>query len=165
MWLFKKHRQQELAPLTQAAKDKIAEKIALAGILLQTKFSNSMNQLFNSMTTIKIKLLLIFFCLCVGGYSVYLIGSAITKDEKKQVVFKIGTIKVSRHIGKTGDKLIISDNNIDDKTFKRISQFKNYMDSLKQERSLIYDSILRARPMLMDSFLELEEIYYLQKQK
>ena len=39
------------------------------------------------------------------------------------------------------------------------------MDSLKQNKNKQYDSILGARPGLMDSVQVLEEIYYSQKQK
>lgn len=39
------------------------------------------------------------------------------------------------------------------------------MDSLKQQNSHLYDSILMYRPLLMDSVLKLEKMYLSQNQK
>ncbi len=50
---------------------------------------------------------------------------------------------------------------IDSQTLSSISQFRYYLDSLKKFQSLEYDSILQARPGLMDSMQMLEQFYYL----
>lgn len=49
-------------------------------------------------------------------------------------------------------------------TYKRFQQFRKYMDSLRICDTVHYDSILLARPGLMDTVLILEKIY-LQQQK
>ena len=61
--------------------------------------------------------------------------------------------------------MLSTDNAVDEETFLKIQAFKSYMDSLKQAKSIQYDSILTARPYLMDTVLLLEQIYYSQKQK
>lgn len=55
---------------------------------------------------------------------------------------------------------------LSDKVIKNIQRFKNYMDSLQHTSSgkVKYDSIIRARPGLMDS-LFLTESLYKQKDK
>ena len=71
---------------------------------------------------------------------------------------------VPKHFDKTGDE-VIPEAYVDEETFYKMQGFKKYMDSLKQNKSKQYDSIMQARPGLMDSVQVLEEIYYSQKQK
>ncbi len=124
-----------------------------------------MNRLFSSMTIKKIKLNLIFFSLITGGYSVYLIINAIATPEKKQKVYTIEKLALIKNSDKTSDEFRIKGQYIDDATFDKIRKFKKYMDSLKINKSFLYDSIVAARPLLMDSISILEDIYNSQKQK
>ncbi len=112
----------------------------------------------------KLKALLILFCLSAGGDSIYLTVNAITGPEKQQKSFKVDQVDVPKHFDETGDE-IMTDAYVDEETFYKIQGFKKYMDSLKQNKGNQYDSILQARPGLMDSVQVLEEIYYSQKQK
>jgi hypothetical protein len=112
----------------------------------------------------RIKTLLVFFCLSTGGYSVYLIANAIISPDRKQPVFKVDQVDVPKHYDQSGDELM-PEAKVDEETFIKIQGFKKYMDSLKQSKSYLYDSIITARPFLIDTVLMLEEIYYSQKQK
>lgn len=72
---------------------------------------------------------------------------------------------VPKHFNKTGDEELAPEAYVDEETWLQIKQFRNYMDSLKQKARNEYDSILQARPGLMDSVQMLEQIYLSQKQK
>lgn len=145
--------------------DKVAGKIAGAWLRIQTKFSEHMNKLFSKMSARKLKTMLIVFCLGCGGYSVYLLVNAIVSSDKRQPYFKIDQVDIPKHFDKTGDEITQPESYVDERTYQQIQGFKQYMDSLKINKSKLYDSIMVARPGLMDSILVLEEIYNSQKLK
>lgn len=162
MWLFKKRKEKISDGSTS---DKVAGKIAGLGLKIQAGFANRMNKTFKKMNYKRLKMWLIIFCVTCGGYSIYLLTNAIISSASTQHSIKIEPVKVPKHYDKSGDELITSDNAVDEQTFQNIHAFKKYMDSLKQAGSKDYDSILTARPFLMDTVLLLEQIYYSQKQK
>ncbi len=164
MWLLKKNKNKDGSNVNPSISDKVAGNIASAGIRLQRKFADGMNKIFKNMNNRNLKAFLILFCLCAGGYSIYLAASAITGSEKTQKNLKIDQVDVPKHFDKTGDE-VIPEAYVDEETFYKMQDFKNYMDSMKQNKSKQYDSIMQARPGLMDSVQVLEEIYYSQKQK
>ncbi|MGF2412022.1 MAG: hypothetical protein ACQUYJ_06825 [Ferruginibacter sp.] len=163
MRLFKKQKKKSEAG--NAVSDKVAGKIAKAGIFVQSRFANGMNKMFTGMNVKRLKLLLIIFCIGCGGYSIYLFTDAIVSPAATQQTIKIEQAIVPKHFNKTGDEIIAAENIVDEETFGQIQQFKHYLDSLKQNKNYLYDSILTARPFLMDTVLMLEQIYYSQKQK
>ena len=163
MWLFKKQKNEEIGS-NLLTSDKVAGKIAGAGIIVQRKFAEGMNKILKNMNKKKLKAFLIVFSISAGGYNIYLIANAISGSEKNQMSFKVDQVDVPKHFDKTGDE-IIPESYVDEETFYKIQAFKKYMDSLKQNKNNQYDSILNARPGLMDSVQVLEEIYYSQKQK
>jgi len=150
--MFKKKKNSELKE--NPLQDKLAGRIAGAGIKIQSKFSNVMNKLFAGMNTKKLRIFLIVFCLSCGGYSVYLMTNAIFSE--KQTPLKIDQVYVPKHFDKTGDETIIPETYVDEETYLKIQAFK---------KSSYYDSTIRARPGLLDSIAMLEEIYHSQKQK
>jgi hypothetical protein len=163
MWLFKK--QKKNGETANAVADKVAGKIAKIGIVIQNKFANGMNKMFIGMNVKRLKLSLIIFCVGCGGYSIYLFTEAIVRPTSNQNTIKIEQAVVPKHFNKTGDEIIATENSVDEETFNQIQLFKHYLDSLKQNKSYLYDSIITARPLLMDTVLMLEQIYYSQKQK
>ncbi len=163
MWLFKK--QKKKAEAGNGVSDKVAGKIAKAGIAVQNKFAKGMDKLFAGMNTRRLKLYLIIFCICCGGYSIYLFTDAIVSPDAKSKALQIDKASIPKHFEDTGDDIMATDNTVDEETFHQIQQFKKYLDSLKQSKSYLYDSIITARPFLMDTVLMLEQIYYSQKQK
>jgi hypothetical protein len=164
MWFFKKQTNKEEKEVNLSMSDKVAGKIAGACIRAQRKFANGMNKMFKNMNNRNLKAFLILFCLCGGGYSIYLTASAITGSEKTQKNLKVDQVDVPKHFDKTGDE-VIPEAYVDEETFYKMQGFKKYMDSLKQNKSKQYDSIMQGRPGLMDSVQVLEERYYSQKQK
>lgn len=163
MWLFKKQKKKD--ETGNAVSDKVAGKIAKAGIAVQNKFAKGMGKIFVDMNSKRLKLYLIIFCLCCGGYSIYLFTDAIVSPDVKNKAIQIDKASIPKHFNNTGDDVMAPDNSVDEETFSQIQQFKKYLDSLKQNRSYLYDSIITARPFLMDTVLMLEQIYYSQKQK
>ncbi len=162
MWLFKKYKKENT---TGAVSDKVAGKIAGFGVAMQSRFAATMNKLFEKMNNKRLKIWLGVFCITCGGYSIYLLTNAIVSPSATQPSIKIDPVNIPKHYNNTGDEMLSTDNAVDKETFLKIQAFKNYMDSLKQAKSIQYDSILAARPYLMDTVLMLEQIYYSQKQK
>jgi hypothetical protein len=165
MWLLKRKKQvKDDDGVMPSVSDKVAGKIAGAGLRMQRAFGNKMNKLFENMNQLKLKRGLIVFTLLAGSYSLYLIVTAITKPIK-QNSFKVEQIDVPKHFNKTGDEIIEQNAMVDEETYTNIQQFKKYMDSLKFNNTKQYDSILITRPGLIDSVQMLEQIYYSQKIK
>lgn len=162
MFLFSKRKEKVS---TGGTSDKVAGKIAGFGLATQNRFTTIMNKAFEKMNHKRLKIWLIVFCITCGGYSIYLLANAIVSPAANQQSIKIDPVKVPKHYDNTGDEVLPSDNVVDEETFFKIQAFKKYMDSLKQAGSKEYDSILMARPFLMDTVLMLEQIYYSQKQK
>jgi len=103
---------------------------------------------------------LVLFILFGSGCSIYLIVRAISSEIKTMV--PVSQIKKPAHVTETGE----TDNTSVQETameYVRVKQFRLYMDSLARSPSgrIIYDSIIRSRPGLMDS-VRFIEIYYKQ---
>jgi hypothetical protein len=165
MWLYRRKQKDKETGDKVTASDKVAEKIAVAGIKLQQLIAERMNRIFMKTDFKRLKIILILFCICAGGYSIYLVANSILSPEKRQTGFEIQQMDVPRHFDKTGDENLIPEAYVDEETYQHVKQFMNYMDSLKQKRRSEYDSILQARPGLMDSVQMLEQIYLSQQQK
>jgi len=165
MRLFKKKDKATVDEERAKLSDNVAGKIAGAGIKVQKIFADKMNKIFMNTGNKKLKMMLIVFCITAGGYSIYLLINAIISPDKKQESFKIDQVKTPQHFSKSGEESILPDAYVDEQTYNKIQGFKKYMDSLHQNQKSEYDSILQARPGLMDSVQMLEEIYYSQKQK
>ncbi|MBY0477730.1 MAG: hypothetical protein K2Q24_08775 [Chitinophagaceae bacterium] len=165
MWLYKAKQKEKETVDKVTVSDKVAGKIAAAGIKLQQIFAEKMNKLFMKTDFKRLKIILIIFCIGAGGYSIYLIANSVISADRKQNSFEVQKMDVPRHFDKTGDENLIPEAYVDEETYQQVKQFRNYMDSLKQKRRNEYDSILQARPGLMDSVQMLEQIYLSQKQK
>ncbi len=165
MWLFKKRRKEVSADDKTRISDKVAGKIAGVGIKMQQLFGDKMNKIFMHTDFKRLKIFLLLFCICAGGYSLYLIIDGVVSPDKKQKPFKVQQIDVPKHFDKTGAEDLMPEAYITDETRQQIEQFKKYMDSLNRNNKGEHDSILQARPGLMDSVQVLEQIYLSQQQK
>ena len=165
MWLYRRKQIDKEIGDKVTASDKVAGKIAEAGIKLQQLFAEKMNRLFMKIDFKRLKIILILFCICTGGYSIYLIANSVISADRKQNSFDVRQMDMPKHFDKTGDENLLPEAYVDEETYQQVKQFRNYMDSLKQKRRNEYDSILQARPGLMDSVQMLEQIYLSQKQK
>jgi hypothetical protein len=165
MWLFKKKKKEVQSDDKTTVSDKVAGKIAGVGIKAQQLFAEKMNRIFMKTDFKRLKLLLIFFCVSAGGYSIYLIANSVFSPERKQKALEIQQMDIPKHFNKSGDETIMPEATIDEQTYLQIQDFRRYMDSLKLNRTNEYDSILQARPGLMDSVQVLEQIYLSQQKK
>ena len=108
--------------------------------------------------------MLILYCLFFGGGCFFMIFSAFNNTSN---AIGIEKVTIPNHvIHEDAGSLSQPAPALSDKVIKNIQRFKNYMDSLQQTSSgkVKYDSIIRARPGLMDS-LFLTESLYKQKDK
>ncbi len=107
---------------------------------------------------------LFIFCLLFGSISICVIIKSFT-DRKN--TFSIHPITVPFNANKSNDDLPSEQIIISKKEFHRIELFKHYMDSLQKSLTgkYLFDSIMNARPHLMDSILFLENIYQVQSSK
>lgn len=165
MRLFKKKKKEVQSDDKATMSDKVAGTIAGVGIKAQQLFAEKMNRIFMKTDFKRLKLILIVFCISAGGYSMYLIVNSVFSPQRKEKDFEVQQMDIPKHFNKTGDETVMPDATVDEQTYLQIQDFRKYMDSLKLNRINEYDSILQARPGLMDSVQVLEQIYLSQKQK
>jgi len=104
--------------------------------------SDLMSNKLNKLSAQRLKLVLLVFCLCWSGLSIYFIAF----DKKRTTrVEKIRTIHQPNEQ---------NEYRIDSETIDKIHKYKQYMDSIREP----------IRPSLLDSMNTLELIY-LQQQK
>ena len=159
MLLYKKKKLEQ----NNKATDWLARKTANAIIAVQVKFTKKMNKLFINTPVRELKTILVLFCIVCGGYSMYIVYSSFIGN--KSEALQVTPVKSPKHFYRGGDEIINGQVMVDEKTYQQIAGFKYYMDSLQQNQRKRYDSILQARPGLMDSVQMLEQIYFSPKQK
>lgn len=102
---------------------------------------------------------LIAFTVFSGSFFIYKIVQVFS--EKAPISFKIPTVSKPSVIEKKNRELISIESSISKIELKRISSFRDYLDSLSNDthgRS-IYDSIQMKRPGLLDSMVFIEKYY------
>lgn len=132
-----------------------AGKVAKLFIWLQTKFANVMNKQFSKMPHKKFKVIVIIFCICSGGFSVYLAAHAIFGPVKEQSQINVEQMNVPQHFNKTGSEVNKENYTVSKDLYENIQAYKKSMDSLG----------LPIRQTLMDSIKVLEDIYQSQNLK
>lgn len=107
--------------------------------------------------------LLILFVLSTGTYSAYLAVSAFTKGSNAITITPIKKLKQATETEDTPIEAV----EISEAEYSRIKKFRVYMDSLARSPSgkVLYDSITRHRPGLMDSVQVIERYYQQLKNK
>jgi len=141
--------------------DKAAKGIAKFLLSIQMSFTNLMNGITKNMSIKNVKILLILFCLFGGGFSIYLVASAILRPDSRQPELKIDRVNVPKYYDKSGNEALQSDQYVDQETYHQIQEYELFMDSLGKTQSgrRLRDSILLTRPGLTDSIRMLKEIY------
>lgn len=106
----------------------------------------------------KMKLLLVLFIVLFGGASIAVIICSFTIIHTHP---SIPSITMPKYALTPAPKLKIMDSLITYHEYARINQFKHYLEQLQQDMigSKIYDSLLRARPHLLDSIHQVDSIY------
>lgn len=162
-WNRKKKQENTLADkrwpgrLTSGVSNYVTEK--------HTKLAGFLNRRTAKLSTGGKKAFLIAVCLVFGGMSVYLMIKPFWHPMKVDASLKPKAISVPEHANKTGDENLYPHVLVTEEDMKEVRNFKRYMDSLKNSGKgrPLYDSILKARPGLMDTVGMLEEMYLLQQ--
>lgn len=159
MWKKRKNKDQEASK--KSIKEKAASGIARMINGVQNRFGETLNKKTANLTQRGKIVLLIVFCLVFGGASAYIIIDELSSSRSSSRLLKTNPISVPKHVDKTGDKSQGIEAFISPEDIRRIKQFRRYMDSLKTSKHgiVIYDSIIKARPGLMDSVNEVERLY------
>jgi hypothetical protein len=131
----------------------------------QTKLARFLNQKTETLSTGGKKLVLVAVCLVFGGLSLYVIVSTLGRPSKIDESIKPKAISVPEHASRTGEESLYPHIVVSAQEMWQVSSFKRYMDSLKSslDGRPLYDSILKARPNLLDTIAMLEELYLLQQ--
>jgi hypothetical protein len=141
--------------------DDVSVKIKSKWIAYKHRIATFLQQRSELLSTEAKKYCLAFFCLFFGGSSVAVIIYTATTQKQPLAITKI-----SRPIQATQDQqnFLPVDSSITKQEYERVEQFKNYLLQLKHDRSSSkkFDSIIQARPHLIDS-IHLFETMYLQQ--
>jgi len=133
----------------------------------EQKVATFLNRKAEGLSTKGKKWFLAIFCLVFGGISFYLvIHTAISKSSRSAAI-EPSAISVPQHMNKTGEENLYPGVLVTEEDMKQVRVFKLHMDSLRLSTSgrAMYDSILKARPGLMDTVSMLEQLYLLQQKK
>jgi len=101
-------------------------------------------------------------CTVFGGLSLFYVIRVFSPGTKVKPVMP-QQVAVPKHFDKTGEPAENEVVVVSPGLYRRLQEFKRFMDSLRQKADPAYDSIMRERPGLMDSVLWLEKIYSEQK--
>jgi len=131
----------------------------------QTKLAGFLNRKTQGLSTSGKKAFLFAVCLLFGGMSLHLIVTTLWRPSKPDASLKPSAISVPEHLNKTGEETLYPRELVTEQDMEEVRTFKRYMDSLRHSTNgkALYDSILTARPGLLDTVSMLEELYLLQK--
>jgi hypothetical protein len=134
--------------------EKIAKLISDKLLNLQKKFAEKMTTYTAGHSLQSLKAFFIVVCSIAIALSTWTI---IDSFKTKGVQYKPRVSHIKFTIPPEGKKeipVIVSK-----KEFMRLQNFKRWMDSLRNSRVTVYDSIQRVRPGLLDSLTKIENLY------
>ena len=140
-------------------KDKVAKGVAGFFLSVQSRFAAFMSSKTNTLS-IKAKWFWLgIYCVVFGGFSVYAFMGTFGENKK---ALEPSPVSFPKYYDQTA--IEIKEPYVSKKDIERISRFRQFIDSLRRspEGKIVYDSILKTRPGLMDSVRAIEQIYYSQ---
>ena len=160
--LFLKNRKKVKDSKESEAQDKVAKGIARFLLSIQNGFASLMSERVKNLSSHSKQICLAVFCLMFGGLSIYVFVGAFQDSKNSGKTIKLDQVAVPKYYDQIDSE--IAKPSVVEGDVIRINRFKKYMDSLRHsvKGRLVYDSILKARPGLMDSITVIEEIYYSQ---
>lgn len=161
MWL---HRKKTKGPSEQ--QDRRAHLIAGAIIQKQLQLSKMISEKLEEVPVKRLKLLLLTFCILGSGMSIYLFTGAGNSRSRKNNTISIDQVQRTTYPQSSKDGLL-QQAAVRKSSLNHILNTKRYLDSLRRDINgkKLYDSLLLARPFLMDSMGQLETIYSPQHKK
>ncbi len=153
-WKKNKAKQDSTQPKVQ---DKLAKGIAGFLFSVQNRFASFMNSQAGKLSTNAKQFWLIAFCLVFGGFSIYAFLGAFSDSKSSSQSMKPALLSVPKYYDRTGTEF--PESLVTERDIARINRFKKYMDSLSHSAKgrIGYDSILKAKPGLIDSIKALEK--------
>lgn len=126
------------------------------------RIANCLQQKSQALSAQTKKYCLVIFCLLFGGSSIAVIVRSATPEGQKISITKIAR---PEHVIQDENSYSEVDSTISKKAYDRVEQFKTYLTQLKNDSSCSnkFDSIVRARPHLIDSINLFEKMYLQQK--
>lgn len=160
--MFRMFMNKTQKPVNDKVQEIIANTIVSKSVQLQERWAAIMHQLTDKLSKRTKKCGIILFFLVAAGFSFYTLIDSFSATRKKS--FQIFKIEIPKNILQDGEETKAF-TIIPEKEFRKIHQFRMYMDSLAQSNAgkKIADSILLARKDLMDSIIQIENIYHLQQ--
>lgn len=148
-------KNQNKKPLKPAPKHAAVECVQNKYVLWKKQWASWMGNRYNRLSFKSKIITLLCFVAIIGGYSIFLVASALKK--KQSLNHSVSHISIPLHIKKRVNSPE-ANYAIQSKESRRIHRFRLYMDSLYKDPSgrLLYDSITRRRPGLMDSVYMVE---------
>jgi hypothetical protein len=125
----------------------------------QTKWAKWMGKRTENLSRRTLILLLLLFITLTGSHSIFLIRKSVSGNPANPV--SATGVKIPKHVTKSRRVVPQQDITVNNDVFQRITQFREYMDSLarSQDGKAMYDSIVTNRPGLLDSIKLVEKIY------
>ncbi|MGI8949953.1 MAG: hypothetical protein ACR2FN_00060 [Chitinophagaceae bacterium] len=162
MNLFKKYKQRGKSADEQEA----AKKMIVKWLCLKSKISLYLQRKTEHYSLSTKKRAFVMFCLLFGGVSAGLIITAFDHDNVLNL-FSIHRIKFSLNEDQSNKNQLNNEMIISNEEYRHFQQFKQKMDSLQlsSDGKILYDSIMQARPHLMDSINLIENLYQSQLNK
>lgn len=156
MFLFKKIQERKVA------KDAIQSPISGKWKTLKERFATYLQQKSEILSIQTKRYALIFFCLLFGGSSVAVIVHSSTAKEQAASITKISN---PVHSIQNENNYLKPDSSITKREYDRVEQFKTYLLQIKKDSfgKNRFDSIMQARPRLIDSIHLFEKLYLQQK--
>jgi hypothetical protein len=145
------------APALPGLKDKAAGAISLLLLRVQRGFASFLHQRVNPLSAGRKTIFLFAFCAVFGGFSLAALVNVFRPLRDTSRAIRPAAVSVPKYgTGELQQEVIITG-----KDMERIAQFKAYMDSLRGSASgrRTYDTILTARPGLLDSIHQIEQFY------
>ena len=160
--MWKQNKLNKTSNTTNSIQDRLAIRIAQSAVKLQSLFSSFLESRTARLSSRSLKSAALIICASWVAVSTYFIVTAFTNDIPQRS-FVFSRIKTRSLASEQNRGPLYTDLNITGKEYAALEIFRNYMDSLRRNLTPIYDSILSARPGLMDSVQLLEDIYNHQK--
>jgi hypothetical protein len=128
-------------------------------LFVQDKWAKKMSSLTARFSTRTLTFLLVLFVMLMGGLCIGFISGCFSKSTFK----RINIIPVSKPAAVTSKSIVINFDwkPITKSEFRRIAQFRMYLDSLARSPTgkVTYDSLYRYRKGLIDSLVIIENYY------
>lgn len=133
--------------------------LAASGVMLQKNWAGWMGVQASRLSVQKQKLALLLFILLTGSYFLYLMAQSILGYNGGGLY--ISPLSAPAYATATGAEIKEVRIPVSKAEYLKVSRFREYMDSLARNPSgkNIHDSILLARPGLMDSLVLIENYY------